>query len=52
MLTEAGVPDGVVSVLPADRETSEYLALHPGIDKVTFTGSTFAGGIWPRAAAR
>ena len=43
MLTEAGVPDGVVSVLPADRETSEYLALHPGIDKVTFTGSTFAG---------
>ena len=43
MLTEAGVPEGVVSVLPADRETSEYLALHPGVDKVTFTGSTLAG---------
>lgn len=43
MLSEAGVPEGVVSVLPADRATSEYLALHPGVDKVSFTGSTAAG---------
>ena len=43
MLTEAGIPEGVVSILPAARDVSEYLALHPGVDKVTFTGSTAAG---------
>ncbi|WP_236638447.1 aldehyde dehydrogenase [Mangrovicoccus ximenensis] len=43
MIAEAGLPEGVVSILPAGRETSEYLALHPGIDKVSFTGSTGAG---------
>ena len=43
MLQEAGLPEGVVSILPAGREASEYLALHPGVDKVTFTGSTGAG---------
>jgi acyl-CoA reductase-like NAD-dependent aldehyde dehydrogenase len=40
---EAGLPAGVLSVLPADRETSEYLVSHPGVDKVAFTGSTRAG---------
>jgi acyl-CoA reductase-like NAD-dependent aldehyde dehydrogenase len=29
--------------VPAGREVSEYLVTHPGIDKVTFTGSTVAG---------
>jgi aldehyde dehydrogenase (NAD+) len=43
MLHEAGVPDGVVSIIPADRDVSEYLVTHPGVDKVTFTGSTAAG---------
>jgi acyl-CoA reductase-like NAD-dependent aldehyde dehydrogenase len=43
LLTQAGVPEGVVSVLPADREVSEYLVSHPGVDKVAFTGSTAAG---------
>jgi aldehyde dehydrogenase (NAD+) len=43
MLDQAGVPKGVVSILPARQEASEYLALHPGVDKVTFTGSTSAG---------
>jgi acyl-CoA reductase-like NAD-dependent aldehyde dehydrogenase len=33
----------VLSVLPADREVSEYLVTHPGVDKVSFTGSTAAG---------
>ncbi|MFB6938686.1 aldehyde dehydrogenase [Streptomyces sp. HUAS 31] len=40
---EAGLPQGVLSVLPADRETSEYLVSHPGVDKISFTGSTRAG---------
>nr|WP_202449703.1 aldehyde dehydrogenase [Streptomyces sp. SID4917] len=43
ILTAAGVPEGVVSILPADRKTSEYLISHPGIDKIAFTGSTGAG---------
>ncbi|BBZ35656.1 aldehyde dehydrogenase [Mycolicibacterium confluentis] len=43
LLQEAGLPDGVVNMLVADREVSEYLVSHPGVDKVTFTGSTVAG---------
>ncbi|MGW5714898.1 aldehyde dehydrogenase [Amycolatopsis sp. NPDC003865] len=43
LLAETGLPDGVISVLPADRETSEYLVKHPGVDKIAFTGSTRAG---------
>ncbi|SHN39609.1 Acyl-CoA reductase [Cryptosporangium aurantiacum] len=43
LLQQAGVPDGVVNVVPADREVSEYLVAHRGVDKVSFTGSTAAG---------
>ncbi|CAL9383934.1 aldehyde dehydrogenase [Streptomyces sp. enrichment culture] len=43
IFSAAGVPEGVVSILPADRRTSEYLISHPGIDKIAFTGSTGAG---------
>jgi aldehyde dehydrogenase (NAD+) len=43
LFVEAGLPEGVLSVLPADRAVSEYLVTHPGIDKVSFTGSTAAG---------
>jgi betaine-aldehyde dehydrogenase len=43
LFTEAGLPTGVLSVLPADREVSEYLVTHPGVDNVSFTGSTAAG---------
>ncbi|MEV6639586.1 aldehyde dehydrogenase [Amycolatopsis sp. NPDC051371] len=43
LVEKAGFPDGVVNVVPAEREASEYLVSHPGVDKVTFTGSTAAG---------
>jgi acyl-CoA reductase-like NAD-dependent aldehyde dehydrogenase len=43
LLQQAGVPEGVISVLPADRETSEYLVSHRDVDKIAFTGSTAAG---------
>ncbi|MFC9996480.1 aldehyde dehydrogenase [Nocardia sp. NPDC127526] len=43
IFTEAGLPEGVLSVLPADAEVSEYLVSHPAVDKVTFTGSTAVG---------
>jgi betaine-aldehyde dehydrogenase len=40
---EAGLPPGVVNVVAAGRETSEYLVRHPGVDKVSFTGSSATG---------
>nr|MDT0664609.1 aldehyde dehydrogenase family protein [Micromonospora sp. DSM 115978] len=43
LLEQTGLPPGVVSVLPGDREIGEYLVSHPGVDKVSFTGSTAAG---------
>ncbi len=43
LVAEAGLPDGVFNLVPADREASEYLVTHPGVDKVTFTGSSAAG---------
>ncbi len=42
-LAAAGVPAGVVNVIPGGREAGEHLVTHPGIDKVAFTGSTEAG---------
>ncbi|MCP2319408.1 aldehyde dehydrogenase (NAD+) [Nocardia amikacinitolerans] len=43
IFTEAGLPEGVLSVLPADADVAEYLVSHPGVDKLTFTGSTAVG---------
>jgi aldehyde dehydrogenase (NAD+) len=43
ILEEAGVPAGVVNIVPAGREAGEHLVRHPGVDKVAFTGSTAAG---------
>lgn len=40
---EAGLPEGVINLLPADREVSDLLVRHPGVDKVASTGSTAAG---------
>ncbi|WP_338696057.1 aldehyde dehydrogenase [Streptomyces sp. Q6] len=49
---EAGLPEGVLSILPADREVSEYLVGHPGVDKISFTGSVAAGKRVMEVAAR
>ena len=43
IMEEAGLPKGVLSIVPAGREVGEYLVTHPLVDKVTFTGSTAAG---------
>lgn len=43
MFNEAGLPKGVLSILPADREVSAYMVALPGVDKIAFTGSTNAG---------
>ncbi|MFA1545397.1 aldehyde dehydrogenase [Actinomadura chokoriensis] len=42
-IREAGIPEGVVNVVPAGREVGAYLVAHPDVDKVSFTGSTAAG---------
>jgi aldehyde dehydrogenase (NAD+) len=42
-IVEAGLPKGVVNIVPAGREVGEYLVTHPGVDKISFTGSTAAG---------
>ena len=51
MATEAGLPPGVLNIVPAGRESSAYLAAHPGLDKIAFTGSTTAGKAVLAAAA-
>lgn len=38
-----GVPRGVFNVVPADRGASERLVAHPGVDKISFTGSSVVG---------
>ena len=42
-VAEADLPPGVVNIVAAGRETGEHLVRHPGIDKVSFTGSTAVG---------
>jgi acyl-CoA reductase-like NAD-dependent aldehyde dehydrogenase len=40
---EAGLPAGVVNIVPAGREVGAYLVEHPGVDKIAFTGSSASG---------
>ncbi|MDT5007953.1 MAG: aldehyde dehydrogenase [Mycobacterium sp.] len=42
-IEEAGIPDGVVNVVNGGAATGELLTEHPGVDKVSFTGSTPVG---------
>ena len=39
----AGLPPGVINIVPGGRELGAYLVQHPDVDKVAFTGSTAAG---------
>jgi acyl-CoA reductase-like NAD-dependent aldehyde dehydrogenase len=47
----AGVPEGVISIVPGGRELGAYLVSHPGVDKVAFTGSTAGGRAVAQACA-
>ena len=52
LAVEVGVPAGVVNVVPGDGPTTgAYLVGHPGVDKVSFTGSTATGSEIMRLAA-
>ncbi len=43
ILQEAGLPDGVFNVLQGAGETGSALASHPGVDKISLTGSVPTG---------
>jgi phenylacetaldehyde dehydrogenase len=52
LIAEAGMPDGVVNVVPGYGETAgAALAAHNDVDKVAFTGSTEVGKLIVAAAA-
>ncbi|MDA4084292.1 aldehyde dehydrogenase [Mycolicibacterium hassiacum DSM 44199] len=38
LAAEAGLPPGVLNVIPGGAEAGSALCSHPGIDKITFTG--------------
>lgn len=42
-VAESDIPPGVINVVPGGGRTGAYLAAHPGVDKVAFTGSTRVG---------
>lgn len=48
----AGVPDGVLQVLPGAGVTGRLLAEHPDVDCIAFTGSTAVGKCIMQAAAQ
>jgi len=52
LLLEAGLPDGVINVVPGVGEIAgAALASHPDVDKIAFTGSTSTGQAILRASA-
>ncbi|ALA69707.1 aldehyde dehydrogenase [Geobacillus stearothermophilus 10] len=48
---EAGVPEGVINVLPGLDEAGKALVSHPGVPKIAFTGETETGRRILQAAA-
>jgi len=52
LLREAGLPDGVFNVVHGGRETAEAILDHPGIEAVSFVGSTpVAKAVYRRGTA-
>ncbi len=52
LMLEAGVPPGVVNIVPGYGETAgAALAAHPDVDKVAFTGSHLTGQLIVKASA-
>jgi len=43
LYSEAGIPDGVLSVVQGDGSTGAALVAHPGVGKIHFTGSVETG---------
>src|SRR5438477_7537451 len=44
LIAKVGIPPGVVNIIPGyGHIAGQYLAEHPGVDKIAFTGSTLTG---------
>ena len=52
VLRQAGLPDGVLHVLPGDAEAGAALTADPNVDMISFTGSTAVGRLVGEAAGR
>lgn len=50
--TDLDLPYGVLTVIPTENDVAEYLAGHPGVDKIAFTGSTRTGAHLAQIAGR
>ena len=50
-ITEAGLPSGVLNLVIGDSAIGDGLVNHPGVDAITFTGSTGVGRRIAAAAA-
>lgn len=48
---EAGMPAGILNIVQGNGVTGDALARHPGIGKISFTGSTRTGAAIMKAAA-
>jgi len=51
-LHEAGLPAGVLNIVPGDSDVGQVVVSHPEVDAVTFTGSTAVGREVGAAAGR
>jgi gamma-glutamyl-gamma-aminobutyraldehyde dehydrogenase len=50
---EAGIPDGVLNILPGlGADVGEPMGRHPGIDVISFTGSTEVGRLFLEYSAK
>ncbi|WP_047154033.1 aldehyde dehydrogenase family protein [Aneurinibacillus tyrosinisolvens] len=43
IMSEAGVPEGVINVIPGGDEAGKTLVSHPDVPKIAFTGETATG---------
>lgn len=43
LVKEAGFPPGVINIISGDGKTGAMLASHMDVNKISFTGSVFAG---------
>ena len=51
LVTEAGFPPGVINVVTGGAETGQAIASHPGLGRISFTGSVPVGQSIARTAA-
>jgi aldehyde dehydrogenase (NAD+)/betaine-aldehyde dehydrogenase len=52
LIRDAGVPDGIVSIIVGGADVGQRLTAHPHVDKVSFTGSVRIGSVVMQQAAR